>query len=104
MGRLLLPRKSRRSSLADAGRNRELETAGNRRLFEEINPGNGETTMESKPTHEQAQLHLHVYDQRREAKLRQARDWFGKNYIVNNIDDAMRIAPMEASRAPTQEW
>ena len=30
----------------------------------------------------------------REAKLRQARDWFGKNYIVNNIDDAMRIAPM----------
>src|SRR5215467_4679625 len=50
--------------------------------------------MESKPTHEQAQLHLQVYDQRREAKLRQARDWFGKNYIVNNIDEAMRIAPM----------
>src|SRR6184192_3015722 len=56
--------------------------------------GNGESTMGSKPTHEQAQLHLQVYDQRREAKLRQARDWFGKNYIVNNIDDAMRIAPM----------
>jgi hypothetical protein len=50
--------------------------------------------MGSKPTHEQAQLHLQVYDQRREAKLRQARDWFGKNYMVNNIDDAMRIAPM----------
>jgi hypothetical protein len=50
--------------------------------------------MESKPTHEQAQLHLQVYDLRREAKLRQARDWFTKNYIVNNIDDAMRIAPM----------
>ena len=50
--------------------------------------------MGSKPTHEQAQLHLQVYDQRREAKLRQARDWFGKNYIVNNIDEAMRIAPM----------
>jgi hypothetical protein len=50
--------------------------------------------MPSKPTHEQAQLHLQVYDQRREAKLRQARDWFAKNYIVNNIDDAMRIAPM----------
>src|SRR5207245_5491826 len=55
--------------------------------------GNGESTMGSKPTHEQAQLHLQVYDQRREAKLRQARDWFGKNYIVNNIDDAMRLAP-----------
>ena len=50
--------------------------------------------MGSKPTHEQAQLHLQVYDQRREAKLRQARDWFGKNYIVNTIDDVMRIAPM----------
>src|ERR1700751_1525019 len=50
--------------------------------------------MEGKPTHEQAQLHLQVYDQRREAKLRQARDWFAKNYIVNSIDEAMRIAPM----------
>ena len=50
--------------------------------------------MESKPTHEQAQLHLQVYDQRREARLRQARDWFAKNYIVNSFEDAMRIAPM----------
>jgi hypothetical protein len=50
--------------------------------------------MQSKPTHEQAQLQLQLYDQRREAKLRQARDWFAKNYIVNNFDEAMRIAPM----------
>lgn len=49
--------------------------------------------MSTKPTHEQAQLHLQVYDLRREAKLRQARDWFAKNYIVNNFDDAMRVAP-----------
>jgi len=48
--------------------------------------------MESRPTHEQAQLHLQVYDLRREAKLRQARDWFFKNYIVETVDDAMRIA------------
>jgi hypothetical protein len=48
--------------------------------------------METKPTHEQAQLHLQVYDQRREARLRQARDWFFKNYHVETIDDAMRIA------------
>ena len=27
--------------------------------------------METKPTHEQAQLHLQVYDLRREARLRQ---------------------------------
>jgi hypothetical protein len=48
--------------------------------------------METKPTHEQAQLHLQVYDLRREAKLRQARDWFQQNYFAETIDDAMRIA------------
>src|SRR5258707_4137511 len=48
--------------------------------------------METKPTHEQAQLHLQVYDLRREARLRQARDWFFKNYIVRTFEDAMRIA------------
>jgi hypothetical protein len=48
--------------------------------------------MDTKPTHEQAQLHLQLYDLRREARLRQARDWFFKNYIVNSWDDAMRIA------------
>jgi len=45
-----------------------------------------------KPTYEQAQLHLKVYDLRREARLRQARDWFQQNYIVETIDDANRIA------------
>lgn len=45
------------------------------------------------PTHEQGQLQLELYDLRREAKLRQARDWFFKNYQVNTMDDAMRIAP-----------
>jgi hypothetical protein len=48
--------------------------------------------MDSKPTHEQAQLHLQVFDQRREAKLRTARDWFFKNYHVETIEDAMRLA------------
>ena len=47
---------------------------------------------ETKPTHEQAQLHLQVYDQRREARLREARDWFFKNYFVNTIEDSMRLA------------
>jgi hypothetical protein len=53
-----------------------------------------ESIMENKPTHEQAQLQLQVYEQRREPKLRQARDWFAKNYIVNNIAAATRIAPL----------
>lgn len=48
--------------------------------------------MSTKPTHEQAQLHLQVYDQRREAKLRQARDWFFQNYHADSLADAMRIA------------
>jgi hypothetical protein len=48
--------------------------------------------MATRPTREQAQLHLQVYDLRREARLRQARDWFFKNYIVEKCDDAMGIA------------
>jgi len=46
----------------------------------------------TKPTHEQARLHLQLYEERREARLRQARDWFFRNYFVDNLDDAMRIA------------
>ena len=49
--------------------------------------------MGTKPTHEQAQLHLQVYDLRREARLRQARDWFQQNYRANTFDEAMSIAP-----------
>ena len=48
--------------------------------------------METKPTHEQAQLHLQVYEMRREAKLRQGREWFFKNYFVEKLEDSMRIA------------
>jgi len=49
--------------------------------------------METKPTHEQAQLHLQVYDLRREPRLRQARDWFFKNYFAETLEEAMRVAP-----------
>jgi hypothetical protein len=44
------------------------------------------------PTHEQAQLQLQLFEQRREARLRQARDWFFKNYHVTTVEDAMRLA------------
>ena len=47
--------------------------------------------METKPTHEQAKLQLELYDLRREARMRQARDWFFKNYFVESFDDAMRL-------------
>ncbi|HMF77255.1 MAG TPA: hypothetical protein VK604_16470 [Bryobacteraceae bacterium] len=48
--------------------------------------------METKPTNEQAQLHLQIYEMRRETRLRQARDWFFMNYFVENLEDSMRIA------------
>jgi hypothetical protein len=48
--------------------------------------------MESKPTHEQAQLHLQVYDLRREPRLRQARDWFQQKYRAETVEEAMALA------------
>ena len=50
--------------------------------------------MGTKPTHEQAQLHLQVFEMRREARLRQARDWFFKSYFAESMEEAMKIAPM----------
>lgn len=49
--------------------------------------------MSEKPTHEQGQLQLQLYDLRREAKLRQARDWFTQNYFVDSFEDSNRVAP-----------
>jgi hypothetical protein len=46
------------------------------------------------PTHEQADLQLKIFELRREARLRQARDWFNQNFFPNSLDEAMRIAPM----------
>jgi hypothetical protein len=48
--------------------------------------------MATQPTHEQAQLHLKVYNLRREARLRQARDWFQQNYNAETFEEAMKIA------------
>jgi hypothetical protein len=50
--------------------------------------------MATKPTHEQAQLHLQVYEARRETRLRQARDWFFQNYFASTMGESMKIAPM----------
>ncbi len=48
----------------------------------------------TKPTQEQARLHLQLFEMRREPRLRQARDWFFKNYFADTMDEAMKIAPM----------
>jgi hypothetical protein len=52
----------------------------------------GDVLMDSKPTYEQAQLHLTIFEQRREARLREARDWFFKNYHPESMEESMRIA------------
>jgi hypothetical protein len=49
-------------------------------------------TIETNPTHEQAQLQLQLYEERRETRLREARDWFFKNYFPHSMEDSMRIA------------
>jgi hypothetical protein len=49
-------------------------------------------TTETKPTYEQAQLMLQAYEQRRESRLRAAREWVFSNYYVNSMEESMRIA------------
>ena len=49
--------------------------------------------MPTKPTYEQAELQLRLYEERRDPKLREARDWFFKNYFPETLDDALKIAP-----------
>lgn len=50
--------------------------------------------MSTKPTFEQAQLHLQVFEERRDARLREARQWFMKNFFAETLDEAMKIAPV----------
>jgi hypothetical protein len=44
-------------------------------------------------THEQVNLMLHLYELRREAKLREAREWMSQNFRPKSADEAMKIAP-----------
>ncbi|MGH9747121.1 MAG: DUF4760 domain-containing protein [Candidatus Acidiferrales bacterium] len=44
-------------------------------------------------THEQVNLMLKLYDMRREAKLREARDWFAANFHPKTMEDVMKICP-----------
>jgi hypothetical protein len=44
-------------------------------------------------THEQVNLMLHLYELRREAKLREARDWMSVNFHPKTADEAMKLVP-----------
>ena len=52
-----------------------------------------------KPTHAQAQLHLQVYDLRREARLRQAREWFMQNFFADSVEERDRVVPRRSQEA-----
>jgi len=44
-------------------------------------------------TNEQVNLMLRLYEERREPRLREARDWFSANFHVKTADDLIRVCP-----------
>ena len=44
-------------------------------------------------TSEQVNLMLRLYEERREPRLREAREWFSANFHVKNEADVMRVCP-----------
>jgi len=44
-------------------------------------------------TNEQVNLMLRLFEERRETRLREARDWFSANFHVKTADDLMRVCP-----------
>jgi hypothetical protein len=58
------------------------------------NKGISETTKGENmgATHEQVNLMLHLYELRREAKLREAREWMSMNFHPKTADEAMKLA------------
>src|SRR3989304_1056293 len=46
-----------------------------------------------KPTHADAELLLKLYDLRREARLRQARDWFFNKFAPTSMQEMQQLAP-----------
>lgn len=53
-------------------------------------PSKGETQA----TYDDANLLLRLYELRREEKLRQARDWFTKNFRANTVDEFLKLCPL----------
>ena len=45
-------------------------------------------------TYDQVNLMLRLYDLRREARMRQARDWFAQNYYANTVEELFALCPM----------
>src|SRR5204862_1190665 len=50
------------------------------------------STVATQPTYEQGRLQLELYDLRREAKMRQGREWFFKNVNFASFEECMKVA------------
>lgn len=44
------------------------------------------------PTYDDVNLIMRLYEQRREEKMREARDWFAKNMKVKSMEEFMKVA------------
>ena len=49
--------------------------------------------MKTRPTYDDANLILHLYEMRREERMRRARAWFTANFKVKTWDELQKIAP-----------
>ena len=58
--------------------------------------------MARKPTHADAQLILKLYDLRREAELRKARNWWLTGFWPRSIDDLLKIT--QSPGTPENAW
>lgn len=58
--------------------------------------------MPKKPTHADAQLILKLYDLRREAEMRKARQWWLTDFWPRSVDDFMKIT--QAPGTPENNW
>ena len=53
--------------------------------------------MVIKPTYDDANLILRLYEMRREDKMRTARDWFAQNFHFKTMEDYNRQCPASSS-------
>jgi hypothetical protein len=58
--------------------------------------------MSKKPTAADAQLILQLYDLRREAEMRKARNWWAAEFFPQSADDVMKVAFIAS--APENNW
>ncbi len=50
--------------------------------------------METQPTYDDVNLVLRLYELRREARMREAREWFAMNFKATNPDELAALCPM----------